>query len=315
MKKFLSTYKIETIIFLLGVLAVNAIFISKAFRQSTNVDPESAERLGAFVGGYIGSLFSLTGIVLLYATLKNQRLTSELQNFETKYFELIKMHRDNVAEMRLKDESGRRVFVLVLRELRGAIRLAYQVIRDTHDHMTQDQVVVAAYYCVFFGVGPNSSRMLKNYLLALGWDELLTDGFIHIMSDSSTRKQIGQQYFLTYLPFDGHQSRLGHYYRHLYQMVKYVDGQRLDIDKYEHVKTIRAQLSTPEQILLLVNSLTPMGYDWWGNELITKYRLVQNIPQDYFDSQTELDVTSLFDNPRYFEWQERRPAAMHRRRT
>jgi hypothetical protein len=73
--------------------------------------------------------------------------------------------------------------------------------------------------------------------------------------------------------------------------------------KYEYVKTIRAQLSTHEQALLLLNSLTPMGRNWWQNGLITRYRLVKNIPGDFFDRKQEIDVESLFPAT-YFEFQE-----------
>jgi hypothetical protein len=69
------------------------------------------------------------------------------------------------------------------------------------------------------------------------------------------------------------------------------------------VKTVRAQLSTHEQALLLVNSLTPLGQNWWHKNLIAKYRMVQNIPREFFDSSTELKINELFA-PGYFEWEE-----------
>ena len=86
-------------------------------------------------------------------------------------------------------------------------------------------------------------------------------------------------------------------------MVRYVDQQPLQIDKYEHVKTIRAQLSTHEQALLLINSLTSLGQNWWRLDLIRNYRLVQNIPRYFFDGSAELDLSTLFA-PGYFEWEE-----------
>ena len=95
----------------MGLAFVNAIFIAKAFRQSTTVNPEATGQLGSFVGGYVGAIFALIGIVLLFSTLKSQRRASEQQNFENKYFELIKMHRDNVAEIELQGASGRKLFV------------------------------------------------------------------------------------------------------------------------------------------------------------------------------------------------------------
>ena len=108
-------YAVEIAIVAMGLVSVNAIFIAKAFRQSATVNPESAGQLGSFVGGYVGSIFALTGVVLLYSTLKSQRRASEKQSFENKYFELIKMHRDNVAEIDLEGAAGRKLFVLLLR--------------------------------------------------------------------------------------------------------------------------------------------------------------------------------------------------------
>src|SRR5882757_3761416 len=83
-------YRFEITIVAMGLASLNAIFISKAFRQSTTINPESAGQLGSFVGGYVGAIFALTGVVLLFSTLKNQRLAFAQQNFENKYFELIK---------------------------------------------------------------------------------------------------------------------------------------------------------------------------------------------------------------------------------
>ena len=56
----------------------------------------------------------------------------------------------------------------------------------------------------------------------------------------------------------GHLRRLGHYIRHLFQTVKFVDDQPNEIismeDKYSYVSNLRAQLSAHEQILLFYNS-------------------------------------------------------------
>lgn len=90
-------------------------------------------------------------------------------------------------------------------------------------------------------------------------------------------------------------------------MIRYVDLYPMRFEeKYQYVKTMRAQLSTHEQALLLLNSLTPLGYVWWNKNLITNYRLVQNIPRNFFDSTKEIDPTNMFSAD-YFEWQEDKP--------
>ena len=86
----------------------------------------------------------------------------------------------------------------------------------------------------------------------------------------------------------GHAFRLGHYFRHLYSTVEYIDSQNnLSKDeKYEYVKILRTQLSNTEQMVFLANSLSDMGGPWElfrkeddGKRFITTYNLIKNIPQ------------------------------------
>lgn len=90
--------------------------------------------------------------------------------------------------------------------------------------------------------------------------------------------------------FGGNQYQLGHYFRHLFQTVKYVDEQPnwlfSQTEKYDYVKTLRAQMSNYEQALLFINSLTIMGRNWeYTNKdskcLITTYSLIKNLPQKF----------------------------------
>ena len=104
---------------------------------------------------------------------ENQRHAVDHQNFETKYFELIKMHRDNVAEIEVHTVSGRKFFVWLIRELRCALDVVRRVVEASGQTMTQQQAMYVAYYCVFFGVGPNSSRMLKTSLSAFSAGSLM----------------------------------------------------------------------------------------------------------------------------------------------
>ncbi|MDQ2178793.1 putative phage abortive infection protein [Marinifilum sp. D714] len=89
--------------------------------------------------------------------------------------------------------------------------------------------------------------------------------------------------------FGGHQYHLGHYFRHLYQAVKYIDGQPIWLlsldDKKDMIKTLRAQMSNYEQALLFINSLTKLGRNWeyerQGEGLISKYNLIKNLPENF----------------------------------
>ena len=89
--------------------------------------------------------------------------------------------------------------------------------------------------------------------------------------------------------FGGHQHRLGHYFRHLYQSVTYIDNSRnLKYEqKYEYIKSLRAQLSTYEQAVIFFNSISEFGKVWemenchFNDQLITKYNFIKNIPAEF----------------------------------
>jgi hypothetical protein len=239
---------------------------------------------------------------MLMRTLRSQREGALREHFESKYFTLLQLHRDNVTELAVEGSSGRKVFVSMMRELRETLVRVRVVAARLGVNLSALQILHIGYYCFFFGTGPNSSRVLRSSLSQ--FDSALVDAIERDLNDWATKLAVGQDRELGYAPFEGHQSRLGHYYRHLYQTVKFIDQQPIAIEKYDYVKTVRAQLSTHEQALLLVNSLTPLGAAWWKNSFITRYRMVQNLPENFFEPNVELDVSSLFPND-YFEWQDR----------
>ena len=93
----------------------------------------------------------------------------------------------------------------------------------------------------------------------------------------------------------GHNAQLGHYYRQLLQIVKYISETPIILEecqKYNYAKLLRSQLCDAEQILLFYNSLSIMGMAWnerhgTDDEDITtwcyilRYRLVKNIPTNF----------------------------------
>lgn len=298
---WLREYWIEILVLALGLIVMNLIFIAGAFRVTDTVDPAGAGQLGDFVGGYVGTFFALASVVLLTATLRNQRRSAQLLNFEAKYFELLRLHRDNVAELEVQGVTGRKLFVVLIREYRSALEIVKRLAAEHEQSLTQKQLIHISYYCLFFGTGPNSSRMLLSSLAEFN-GEFITALVSQL--DAAEAKALAQtEKKLAYVPFEGHQSRLGHYYRHLYQAIRYVDQQTFRIDKYQYVKTIRAQLSNHEQVLLLLNSLTPIGAGWWTMGYMLNYRMTQNIPREFFEPTDELNLSALFPAG-YFEWEE-----------
>ncbi|MFA6152537.1 MAG: putative phage abortive infection protein [Chitinophagaceae bacterium] len=91
-----------------------------------------------------------------------------------------------------------------------------------------------------------------------------------------------------YYPFDGHISRLGHYYRQLFQIVRYVVIQENDFlskeEVLEHLKILRTQMSNHEQLLLYYNGMSGIGLKWTGDDkndnrdYFKEYQMIHNLP-------------------------------------
>lgn len=111
--------------------------------------------------------------------------------------------------------------------------------------------------------------------------------------------------------YGGHQFRLGHYFRHLFQTVSFInDNEKLTAKKqYGYIRHLRGQLSTGEQILIFLNSLSQLGRAWeledkktglaieeW-NCLISDYMLIKNIPSNEIITGVSLD--KFYPNIKY----------------
>lgn len=118
----------------------------------------------------------------------------------------------------------------------------------------------------------------------------------------------GTYYKNKYLKYyGGHQFRLGHYFRNLFQIVSYINNSNHinNEQKYFMVKLLRGQLSTYEQSIIFLNSLSYMGRRWEledinnpqkeigiNDQLITKYNLIKNIFNKKINE--EIDVTQFY---------------------
>lgn len=302
--EILKKFRVEIAILTCGLIAIHLVaFWSDAFRETSEIGQQSAGLFGDFVGGYFGTIFALFGTVLLYATLKSQIQSVQRLSFESKFYEMLRLHRDNVTEIRVGDASGRSFFVEAWKEYREALKSLGE---DQPPEIGKKQLdqIITAYYCVFLGTGNSGNPRMPSDLHQVSREH----GFAvipYLLANPDNKQHTKNRIGLSYLPFEGHHALLGHYYRHLYQTIKYIDTRSFlsETEKYDYAKTLRAQLSNYEQALLLVNSLTPLGQNWIRNGYLKKYKFVKNIPVDVFTVINEYQFAEL--GAGYFEWEER----------
>lgn len=133
-------------------------------------------------------------------------------------------------------------------------------------------------------------------------------------------------------PFTGHTNELGHYFRHLFQTVQYLDNeifgptvklyskkrnviqddkpqmlQKLPLLQYNYLRMLRAQLSDFESLLLYYHSYSCYGNEWRDKEkgnLLEKFNLLKKIrltsadfyihPGDILQDTSELNKIVTF---------------------
>lgn len=357
-----------TLIYFLIITIVNGYWI-----WGEKLDFEVSGQFGDFIGGFLGTIINGAAFYFLYLTLNEQRKSSLKQSFETKIYELIRLHRENITELRYtkfyksktETSESRKVFRIIVQEylecfhevkrfskmfpeieiFKPNYKIALEKIRKkNHCKATlQELAFIDISFCFFyFGVSKESETILlhkfynryeKEFILRVKtflqlkpkeenakafkvWNEFKS-------YDISQMKTIFQDVYMKskkpksiilnegiakiYLNlnyekyYGGHQHRLGHYFRHLFQSFKYLSLQRYltKDEKYFYAKTIRAQLSTYEQFILFFNSLSSIGMKWEYTvdsknlpknvdldefKFISRYNLIKNLPgSQYYD--------------------------------
>lgn len=348
----------------LGVsFIILAVFMYRVISHGLNITSDNIKydvtgQVGDFIGGVIGTIFSGAGFYFLYVTLVEQRKAFEKERFEAKFFDLIKLHKENVSEMRytkVEDSvrfEGRKVFNAIHKDFSDCLSEVKRFckIYNNEDYVRENYkpflekliyinklkvdinelaLIDVTYSIIYFGVGKEGEILLRNNFLmkykadfyykllkfiqlkpnraCTGnfniWEKFkeleikdLKENFELIFRNKKSKNYFhyinGFNIMDNYIKmkyYGGHQHRLGHYFRHLFQTYKFLILQENlnDDEKYFFGKTLRAQLSNYEQTLIFINSISSFGYNWElnpekdkkGNKLkmITTFQLIKNV--------------------------------------
>ncbi|PZR20759.1 MAG: hypothetical protein DI539_09835 [Flavobacterium psychrophilum] len=248
--------------------------------------------------------------------------------FETRFHTMLAIHRDNANQMEVNKISGRKVFIHMLDELKSMHKIFKGIlVENGHNNaITEEELYNIAYLSFFFGIGDKSTPMVKD-LAGERLSKYVTMFHDRLETYQNQKKnnpaallKIGVNEYepgKLYTFGVGHLRRLGHYIRHLFQTVKFVDDQPTAIlshdDKYNYVSSLRAQLSAHEQILLFYNALSVMGKPWLdtlpsgSDNYIERYCLLKSIPinaADFYKKPLEVFAENNSDGRPMFEWNE-----------
>lgn len=227
--------------------------------------------LGDFIGGITTPFLSIAAFILLYLTyssqkkelqesrviLLNQNELITKQQFENTFFNLINLHNQIVSQIDTihirRTQSGKGT--------------------------TEEKTTINGRDC-FVRFYENFRNL--HYDLSKNHSTLKTP----IYTDKGDFIDAAYVEF-----FRNRESDLGHYFRNLYHIVKFVD--RSDVlNKKEYTNILRAQLSTGELLLLYFNCLSRYGKNKF-KPLVEKYSLLKNIAEN--EELSRYDYKDLYD--------------------
>ena len=260
--------------------------------------------LGDFFGGFIGTFIAALTVIYAIRTYRLERQHQREASVAEMLNTMLELHKQNVSEIKIKNIdpkqneliSGRDAFKQMFDELNGIFDCVKKAIDSI---VMQDQEKYEEW-------SSETRRMQLAHILSFGYFFYSEDSYLITTEGGSElfilcekiRAEVQKNLKKELKDLQRHRV-LGHYYRHLYNMVNYIDKNDFTKNfkkKEEYVKLIRSQLSDYEEILLYYNSLAPLGRPWNlpknqteidKMSLICKYRLLKNCPSyiEYFGIQ------------------------------
>lgn len=241
-REFSSLEKVLLALLFLTLLAALLVYIITLFGLGFANSPDDFANFGDYVGGTIGTIVALTGVVFLYRTYRLQLDISAKQEekfdrqlFESSFFLLLDQQRDILKSMKGEYSRGQHK---MKEKLEGV------------DYMARLRLDLSV------------------RLLDLNYEPAALDG-----KDTNKLKIIVNQIYQDF--FQGHASQLGHYFRHLYHIVKFVAESGIE-DKKPYMDLIQAQMSTDELYLSAINGISNYGRKNML-PLMNQYSLLENL--------------------------------------
>ena len=301
----------------MGFVLFFRIIIDKAyFNTSWEIDTKLAADFGSFVGGFVGTIFSLIGtLVVAYTFEKQFRQTNRMFEEQNKlnrkseatnnFFKMIDFQNAIIEQMELptiKDgnEKGRKVFVTSKEQINEILDLY-----SRHKGGAKDKTGLISIY----DLNDNELFDFTYTLFYYGFPDVFSDSFArdHSPNIISTLRKAGYskrriKRYLKAMEFQlcdygnktdnkpirewlinrVNQPYLSSYFQNLYGAINLVDSNTdfEDSEKENLINILRAQLSTPELYILDIHRRSKIskvtGEDW--STYINNYGLLKNLP-------------------------------------
>lgn len=239
-------------------LVVVGVYVAQ-FRGSLSEQPEAWGQFGDYVGGVLNPVLSFLALIALLLTivLQSRGLRASQKELKNSTTEL----RNSASALRAQNESLRKqTYETAFFQL---LRFHNDIVNgiDIRGHSADASATTLGRDCfkVFF------QRFQR-----------------------AAEKRPADFVAAYNLFFAQHQADLGHYFRHLYHIVRFVHTSGVD-DPTRYTSLVRAQLSTYELLLLFYNCVSPQGEEKF-KPLVEQYAFLKNVPTNGLLDASHVDL-------------------------
>lgn len=253
--------------------------------------------IGDTVGGIYGPIIALFGILLTFLAFYIQYEANIVQKnalftdqFESKFFELIRMHRENVKNIDKKDKKGLnalKAFSTDLYNLKGKVKVDESL-------FSEEQIIQIVFSYFLNGANPSTQSVLSTRINPdknQGKEREL----------SKTRRICGRYLLDQDFGTEEIDADFEIYLSHIFQIFWYLDEQLRDErleskDKTFYIKTLNRQLTNAEKSIFFFYSISNMD-----TTLKYIYQLIHNdgffnsIKSEYFTKSPRDIIANKFN--------------------
>jgi len=268
MDKQFKNYILIVVGLAVGLLLIVTLIYWLNFAQYTlSKNTDDWGQFGAYIGGVAGVFLTLLTIILLIITLYSQNRNATISQFESSFFELLRLHKEitdricGTVDISIIYESGGNEF----KGLMYFEKLSKEIHKKFDD---------------------NPDNILEQLVNPIE--------FKNILEDKTAMQEIIDSFYNEL--YHGRESELGHYFRSLYHLVKFVNDSLIG-NKKRYIDLIQAYLTDAELHCTFYNGIAIYGRKHF-QRLLDDYSFLENIKPkgDIFEKQFEMFYPKTFIN-------------------
>jgi hypothetical protein len=251
--------------------------------------------LGDYVGGFWGTIIGAITLVVVFVTWRSSRRIDYKSKTYQIFAEMLRTHEEIVSSIRIGNLVGRDALEVMLSEFYFIYRATRKLVPSYEDWAVEQRIDIA-YTMMYYGLQLQTQRVLSNY------DTAKIQSVANLVTRArQTNESLEQPKDKRRFP--GHQNRLSHYFRNLYNAYRFINRSELSLDEKEDLgRILRTKLSNYEQALLTLNVISHLGRPWEEKGLIRRYMPIKNVPRDFFSFDDRFILKNRFCCVK-FEWE------------